>query len=121
MPKMWWGTFHQAEAEEERKKRLMGMSTHVVLLRDGSSEKHQKKIRAMEALIDAKVVKIPTELLDYFGVCDQGEFDPGTSGLEVKDKDGCVTAWSDSSRSGYEIDLTKKPQGVVRIRFYNSW
>jgi hypothetical protein len=90
----------------------MGMSTHVVFLRDGNDEEHQKKVKVLKACIDANVA-IPKEILDYF----DGSYDPDVA-LEINFK---AREWGDHYRSGYEVDLDEIPEGVKTIRFYNSW
>jgi hypothetical protein len=98
------------------------MSTHVYLLRDGVDEKHQRKVRAVQALINAEE-DIPQSLLDYFGIYDESEFQADTSGLEVKDnkEHPSISEWRNDYSEGYEVDLLKLPTGVTKIRFSNSW
>jgi hypothetical protein len=53
---------------------------------------------------------------DFF----DGEGPGDKPGMEVQLTDA-VKEWSDDSRSGYEIDVTKLPKDVSVIRVYNSW
>lgn len=103
----------------------MSMSTHVVLLRDGTSEDHRKKVKAMEALIEAKVAA-PDSLLEYFGISEESEFRADTSGLEVVyasrySSEPWCERWRTESGDGFEVFLSELPAGVKRIRFYNSY
>jgi hypothetical protein len=61
-------------------------------------------------------ITIPTEVWDFF----DGE-DPGDKpGAEISIK-GAVRSWQDKEREGYELDVTKVPDDVKIIRFYNSY
>lgn len=92
----------------------MGMSTHVVgyVPRDEKWNKYEKIYRAC----DEAGIDIPDEVLDYFD--DEPPYDK--PGKEV-DIDSAVADFNDEYRSGYSIDLSKLPDNVTILRFYNSW
>ena len=88
------------------------MSTHIMLLRDPADMDYQNKLNVLYACQKAEI-EIPKEIDDYFG----GEEDPDYP-LEIQYE---PDEWSDEGREGFEIELSKLPEGVKRIRFYNSW
>lgn len=69
-------------------------------------------------------VAIPLEVLDFFN----GE-PPDPRGVRVeleeyphtKNKHGAVKEYHADMQDGYEVDVTKLPEGVTIIRFYNSY
>lgn len=91
----------------------MGMSTHVIAFRPPD-----EKWRRMKAIYDACVagdIEIPVEVDDFFN-----DKHPDENGVEV-DIDEILEKWSDESRSGYQIEISKLPKGITILRFYNSW
>jgi hypothetical protein len=91
----------------------MSMSTHVVGFRPAD-----EKWKTMKAIWDAcedAGVQIPKEVEKFFGY-----ETPDDSGMDV-DLGNALTEWSDESREGYELDVTKIPKDLTIIRFYNSW
>lgn len=92
----------------------MGMSTHVVFLRDKEDKQYKEYLAVFLACKKAKVA-LPDEINDYFGD-DSGPEYP----LEI-DADDYLREWGNDYSSGYEIDIDKIPEGVKTIRFYNSW
>jgi len=98
----------------------MSMCMYTKLIRD-SDDAHQKKVAAMQALIEIGE-DAPPSLLKYFNIYEIGEFRPDSSGLIVKDENGAVVKWNDGDgKEGYEVDISKLPPGVVKIRFICSY
>ena len=65
--------------------------------------------------------KLPKETAEYFGsnTAYEGLLDEK---LEIELKEGVhYEDWSDESSQGFEVDLTKLPKGVTKLRFYNNW
>lgn len=60
-------------------------------------------------------VEIPEEVEDFF----DGEEPGDRPGMEVKITDS-LEEWEDDSRSGFEMDVSKLPKDVKKIRFYMS-
>lgn len=88
------------------------MSTHVIGFAE-PDEEFKKKIAAYRAL-EAAGEEIPDSLNEYFNW-----EEPDEAGLEVELE---TTEWSDNNyRDGYELDLSKVPKHVKKLRFYNSW
>jgi hypothetical protein len=91
----------------------MGMSMHVVGI-----VPPDEKFKQMKAIYDAcqaADVTIPDEVWEFF------ENDaPDDAGVIVPIKEA-REEWGDDGRNGYEIDLSKLPKKVTKIRFYCSW
>ena len=92
----------------------MGMSTHVVGFRHPDD--------TWKAMLQAYVscekagVEIPEPVLKFFGYEDPR----GLSGKEVN-LGKALKKYTAEEREGFEIDLTRVPEGVRYIRFYNAW
>ena len=94
----------------------MGMSTHVVGFRP--PDKKWLKMKAAYEACEAADIAVPDDIEDFF----DGEGPSDKPGMEVQIKrTEAVKEWSDDSRSGYEIDVTKLPKDVTVIRVYNSF
>jgi DNA/RNA endonuclease G (NUC1) len=96
----------------------MGMSTHVQGFRP--PDEQWRKMKAVYDACEAAGIKVPDHVWKFF------EYEtPDANGVEVSAKAleecGALHKWSDDSRSGYEVDITKLPQGLTILRFYNSW
>lgn len=98
----------------------MGMSTHIKAFIPDTDPEYQRHRKVLLACDEAEV-SLPKETAEYFGVID---FDKNTLDdkleFDIKNSD-CLSKWKDHDADGYEIDLTKLPQGVTKIRFYNEW
>ncbi len=90
----------------------MSMSTHVVGFRPADAK--WKEMKTIWEMCERAKIKIPDEVQKFFN----GEAPGDKPGQEVEIN---VKGWSDDSRQGYELDLTKLPKDVRFIRFYNSW
>lgn len=92
----------------------MGMSTFVVGYRP-ADEIWNKMKKVWDACEDLGVPP-PSEVENYF----DGEAPGDKPGMEI-DLGDASKEWSNDYSQGYEIDVTKLPEGVRYIRFKNSW
>lgn len=92
----------------------MGMSTHVIGFRKPDA-KWNKMLAARNACTDAGIA-IPDDISDFF----EWEHPRGRPGMEVRINEA-VTPYSDDMKEGYEVDVSKLPEGVSVVRFYNSY
>jgi hypothetical protein len=100
----------------------MGMSTHIV----GFTDEHDKRADVLMSKRDVLAQRL-TEMKAF------GYKDPDTQeqieqiNFELYDLaegtnlEGHVLEWREDFSSGFEVDLSKLPPGITRIRFYNSW
>jgi hypothetical protein len=100
----------------------MGMSTHIV----GFTDEHDKRADILMSKREVLVQQL-TEMKAF------GYKDPDTQEqieqidfelydlYEGTNLEEYVLEWRENSSSGYEVDLSKLPPGLTRIRFYNSW
>ena len=95
----------------------MSMSTHVVGFIP-PDEKY-KKMLAIAKQCNELDISYPKEVDDFF----DGVTEPEERGYEVDlgDEHGVVTEWRDDTRQGFELDVSKIPEKVKVVRFYNSW
>lgn len=93
----------------------MGMSTHVVGFRP--PDERWKKMKAAWDACKAAGIEIPDEVLAFFNYVA-----PDPRGVEVEiEKLPCTKEFSTDSKSGFEINVTKLPDGVTVVRFYNAY
>lgn len=98
----------------------MGMSTHIkgfILDTDPEYQKHKEVL----LFCHKAEVSLPSETAAYFGI----QF-PQPYILEEKlemqlEKGVHYEGWREDGSGGFEVDLTKLPKGVTKLRFYNSW
>lgn len=101
----------------------MGMSTHVVGFKP--PDEKWRKMKAAWDSCTAAGVDVPKEIGEFFNwekPDDEGvtvTLEDWKGGKEVLHE--CIRKWSEGSRSGYEVDVTKLPKDVTVLRFYNSW
>lgn len=100
----------------------MGMSTHIEAFIPDTNSEYQKHKEILEMCIKHDVY-LPEQTAVYFGqsVPYIGLLDEK---LRLELKEGInYTNWSDSEEGsqGFEVDLTKLPKGVTKLRFYNNW
>lgn len=93
----------------------MGMSTHILFLRERDQEFLEKKA-VLEACWKAEV-SIPEEIQEYF----QDNYADPESALEIEVQDTDQYRFSANASDGYCIDVQDLPPGTRYIRFYNSW
>lgn len=106
----------------------MGMSTHIQAFipdTDNDFQKHKEIL----LLCNKNGVSLPKETSEYFNC--QPDESMGTRDyvqylidkkLSVELGEGIhYVEYSDDSSSGFEVELSKLPQGVTKLRFCNSW
>jgi hypothetical protein len=95
----------------------MGMSTNVKGFISDKNELYQKHAKVLKACMEAGIKLLPKETADYFG----SEY-PEKYLLEEKLKiDIPVKDYNNDMEVGYEIIISEIPDGVYKIRFYNSY
>lgn len=96
------------------------MSTHIEAFIPDTDPMYQRYKAVAIACMENNVT-LPEEVANYFNHrhAFPGMFDAKLSVKLELDKD--YTEWHDESNRGFEVDLTKLPQGVTKLRFYNSW
>jgi hypothetical protein len=114
---------------------VMGMSTHVVAVRAlDDSSKFEKMLNLKDACETAGV-DYPQECVDFFKKV--SDLHPGESAelltSQAMDIDlkydiknypelaNICQEWSDDMQSGFEVEVSKIPSWIKKIRFYNSW
>lgn len=91
----------------------MGMTTDIVFLRE-ADEFHKLKVDVLNACEKAGVAA-PDEIEKYF------LYESNTdAALEIQ-VDTSKYEWEDDDSSGFEIDIRELPEGVKKIRFFNSY
>jgi hypothetical protein len=94
----------------------MGMSTHIEAFTPDTDAEYQKHKKIWD-LCEQSNVSLPQETKEYFKGCDQVE-----ERLEIElIKGQHYDDWNRNSSEGIEVDLTKLPKGVTKLRFYNAW
>ena len=94
----------------------MGMSTHVVGFVSPEDNTYKKHCMVLKACIAAGV-SLPTETATYFG----GKHPYESMAEEKLEIEITAHEWSDEMQQGFEVVLSEIPEGVHKIRFYNSW
>ena len=95
----------------------MGMSTDVTGFVSPNNETYKKHCKVLRACIDAGISELPKETAEYFN----SKY-PSESLFENKlSVDIVAKEWQNNSSSGFEIKVSEIPEGVDKIRFYNSW
>jgi len=98
----------------------MGRSTHIEAFIPDSDKEYQKHKKILLMCLENDV-SLPKETAQYFGSEDAYESLLDEK-LEIElEEDVHYTKWCDEYRSGFEVDLSKLPKGVNKLRFYNSW
>lgn len=98
----------------------MSMSTHIQAFIPDTDKEFKKHKKILLACSEAEV-SLPKETAKYFGGEDADESMLDEK-LSVELKEGVhYKDWSQDSSSGFEVDLTKLPAGVTKLRFYNNW
>ena len=93
----------------------MSHRLHVVGFRPPDETWHRMKA-AYDACNSANV-PIPKEVDDYFG-----DEEPDPSGVEIKlTNHECCEDYSPEMVEGFEVDLTKLPKGITKLRFTVNW
>lgn len=92
----------------------MGMSTHIVGFRP--ADETWSKMKAVWDACTKAGVAIPRDVLMFF----DGEA-PRDDGVRVEINEGWVQICLYDGREGFDLDITKLPAGVTRVRFLSSW
>ena len=100
----------------------MGMSTHIQAFIPDTDSNYQRHKKVVEMCAELKV-SLPMETSVYFNA----NF-PNNVNLEDKLEIDLIEGehyaeWvdRDAGSQGYEVNLTKLPSGVTKLRFYNNW
>lgn len=105
----------------------MGMSTHLVLLRDPDNKEHRVNVAAVKALKAAGIYELPNKLAEYFDVDEVSEVDDkGCLELEscfVTSNNMPIGVYKleKNHREGFEIHIKDLPEGVDIIKVYNAY
>jgi len=95
------------------------MSTHIKGVRDLDGQ--FAAMMAAKLACDAAGVGYPQDLRDYFGVEADEEEEYLRREMETVDISVAVNDCGRDMVEGYEVDLSKLPEGVKAIRFENSY
>lgn len=93
------------------------MSTRVIGFVSPNDENYKKHSKVLIACIEAGIKELPKETANYFGSTYPEEFLLEEK-LEISIP---VHEYSADMQVGYEIIVSEIPEGVNKIRFYNSW
>ena len=96
----------------------MGMSSHVIGVRDLDGA--FAKMMAAKVACEAAGIPYPKELEEYFKYPGEDE-DYLRREMESIDITVAVTEYDRDATDGFEVDLSKLPEGVKSIRFENSY
>lgn len=88
------------------------MYTNVIGFINSNNETYVKYKKIWEQCVDAEI-SLPKEVKKYFEYCEESE-DKLRLKLPIKE-------WSNEYSSGFELLVKDIPEGVEKIRFYNSW
>jgi hypothetical protein len=92
------------------------MSTYIKAFTPDTDPEYQKHKKLWD-ICEEMGVSLPKETEEYFKNCDTPE-----DKLEIDlEKDVHFEEYEDDSSQGVEVDITKLPKGVTKLRFYNSW
>ncbi len=91
----------------------MSLTTYVVGFRPPNDQ--WRKMKAVFDACEAAGTPVPAAVVSFF---EGGRPDP--KGVEVP-LGLAVKPWGSNDASGYEVDVTLLPKGVVLLRFANSW
>lgn len=92
----------------------MSMSTYVQGLKP-KTEEYEKKLNIYKSCEELNV-SVPKEILDFFDgdVCEEG--------IITEIPKGAIKEYADDyCREFFEVDLTKLPKDIKKIRFVNSY
>lgn len=98
----------------------MSMSTHIEALMPDTDPEYQRHKKVFLTCMEANV-SLPKETQTYFGTS-YGYPGVLTEKLQIELTEGeHFTEINEDSEKGFEVDLTKLPPGITKLRFYNSW
>ncbi len=94
----------------------MSMSTHIVGFRPADDQ--WNRMKAVWEACEAANTEVPQAVRKFF----DGEAPGDKPGMEVEiERTGAAKKWRANDCSGFELDVTKLPEGVRFVRFYNSY
>lgn len=94
----------------------MGLSTYIVAFVSPEDQTYKNHANVLKACHDAGV-SLPKETAEYFG-----QEEPEKYLLDEKlEIEIPFTQWDCDDQKGYQILVKDIPEGVHKIRFYNSW
>ena len=98
----------------------MGMSTRIEAFMPDTDLEFQKHKKILLMCKEAEV-SLPKETAEYFGDDSPEEYNLDEK-LEINLIEGThYEEWEGDMQQGFEVDLSKLPKGVTKLRFYNSW
>lgn len=96
------------------------MSTHIQGFIPDTDATYQRHKKVLIVCLEADV-QLPKETAEYFGSTSAYESLLDEK-LEIELKKGVhYEDYSEDMTQGFEVDLTKLPRGVTKLRFTNSW
>lgn len=95
----------------------MGMSTNVKGFVSPDDPTYKKHVKVLIACSEAGIEEMPKETSDYFGDS-YPSIDLIEEKLEIKIP---VKEYNGDMEDGYEIIVSEIPEGVHKIRFFNSY
>lgn len=99
----------------------MGMSTHIEGFMPDTDPEFQK-YKSVALFCMENKVSLPAEVSNYFNVRHEPDTWMFDEKLSIALEEGVhYENWHDESSRGFEVDLTKLPKGVTKLRFYNNW
>lgn len=94
---------------------MSNLNVFVVGLRP--PDDHWKRMKAAWDACKMAGVEVPLDVQQFFGGTT-----PDDDGITVDlEKTDCLSDWRDGLRTGVEVDLSKLPADVSKIRFYTAW
>lgn len=98
----------------------MSMSTNIRAFIPDTNPEFQKHKKIL-LLCAESGVSLPKETAEYFDSEDADEYLLDEK-LEIQLKKGVhYVEYHGDAAHGFEVDLLKLPDGVTKLRFYNSW
>ncbi len=98
----------------------MGMSTHIEAFMPDTDADFIKHKNVLLACREAGV-SLPKETAGYFGSDDTSNETLDERLIVPLQLSLDYVNYSEDDRHGFEVDLTRLPKGVTKLRFYNSW
>lgn len=96
----------------------MSMSTGVYGLRDLGHT--FDKMMLIKNFCDAQGVSYPKEVVEYFGEDVEEDEDYLRNELAHVDIKYAITEYGTDTEDGFEVDLSKLPEDVTKLRFYQG-
>ena len=93
----------------------MGMHSYVLGFRE--PDERWRQMKSVWDACKAADIDVPQEVEMFFG----GEA-PDPSGIEIGfHKHPCCSEYKSEMRDGFEIDISKLPDNITKIRFVNAY